>query len=295
MVREDFSLHFVTVLLRSRVFVTPALFSLHAVAACAPWLFKTPRIASNLQGIAEERPSPCCNENPDPSRSCTNVEKYPKSDDAGQCFAAISLQQVGGCPSAMLWALLASPGVFKSHGAHALAACNENSGGVTKMLFRSKNVTKCNEISKSLAREHFSLHFVTVLLRASIFVTPALFSLHAVAACAPWLFKTPRIASNLQGIAEERPSPCCNENPDPSRSCTNVEKYPKSDDAGQCFAAISLQQVGGCPSAMLWALLASPGVFKSHGAHALAGCNENSGGVTKMLFRNKNVTKCNEI
>ena len=74
-----------------------------------------------------------------------------------------------------------------------------------------RNVTKSGIVSSGCP---LSLHFVTPMLYPSIFVTHALFSLHPVAACAPWLFKTPGLASNLQGIAEERPSPCCNENPD---------------------------------------------------------------------------------
>ena len=145
------------------IFVTPALFSLHPVAACAPWLFKTPGLASNLQGIAEERPSPCCNENPDLPEAAQmqkNIQN-PLTPVSTLLRFRYSMPEAAPqrCPGRCWRARAFSKATERTHSLRQ-PACNENSGGVTKMLFRSKNVKKCNEISKSLAREHFSLHFV---------------------------------------------------------------------------------------------------------------------------------------
>ena len=62
-----------------------------------------------------------------------------------RCGQWISLHRDQSSISTAPGPLRASPGVFKSCWSSPETECNENTGGVTKMLLRSKNVTKCNE------------------------------------------------------------------------------------------------------------------------------------------------------
>ena len=121
---------------------------------------------------------------------------------ACSALGQISLQRRADCPWAMPWPFLTSPDGLGSCELTACEQCNENIVCVTKIKFRSKNVTKCNESIHILDKNYFSLHFFTFLLRRRIFATPTVFSLHSQRACVPHLFKTPGIGRNTQGVAE---------------------------------------------------------------------------------------------
>ena len=85
----------------------------------------------------------------------------------------------------MPWSFQASPDVSESYETSARTECNGNSDSVTKILFRSKNVTKCNEKWFPVKAVLVFVTFRYILAPGDIFVTPPIFSLHSVRADAP--------------------------------------------------------------------------------------------------------------